>query len=61
MRFVIRILFHLLVVLDAFKHHLTEAIEVGDIRHLTIVDFVHQHAGLSRVVNLERALVFIVL
>ena len=53
MYFVVRVLFHLLVVLHALENHLTKTIKVGDIRHLAIVKLVHQHAGLDRAVYLE--------
>ena len=58
---VVRVLFHLLVVLHAFENHLTKAIIVGDIRHLAIVKVVHQHAGLDRVVYLKGNLTSITL
>ena len=57
--FIIRILFHLFIMSHAFKHYLTETIIVGDIRHLAIVDFVHERAGLSRIVDLTGASAFI--
>ena len=50
---VIRVLFHPLIMCQAFKHHLAEAIIVGHIRHLAIVNFVHERAGSGRIVDLS--------
>ena len=56
---VVRVIFHCLVVLHAFENHLTETIIVGNIRHLAIVNLVHQHAGLDRTVYLKAKSIFI--
>ena len=53
MCFVVRVLFHLLVMLHAFENHLTKTIKVGYIRHLTIVKVAHQYTGLDGVVYLK--------
>ena len=50
-----RILLHLLVVFDTLEHYLAETVEVGNVRHLAIVDRRHQIAGLDGIVNLKAA------
>lgn len=47
------ILFHPFIVLYILKHDLTEAVEVGDIRHLRIEKLCHQCARSGLVVDLR--------
>lgn len=51
---VVRILFEALVVLDTFKHHLTETVKVCDIDHLGVDNFAHESPCRALVVDLHR-------
>ena len=51
--FVPRVLLHPLVVVYAFKHHLTKTIEVRQIGHLMIKEKFHEFTGLCCIVDLE--------
>ena len=59
MYFVVWILLHFFVMLNALEYHLTETIKVGDVGHLAVVNLVHQCSSLNRIVDLKGALVFI--
>lgn len=47
-----RVLFHLFVIIHAFKHNLAEAVEFGQVSHLMIEQPTHESAGLGCIVDL---------
>lgn len=49
-----------LVVLEVAKHHLAEAVVVGNIRHLRVHDLVHKFARFSGVVDLASVRTFLI-
>lgn len=47
------ILLHLLIMIHALKHNLTETVKISQIRHLVVEQMAHQGSGFGRIVYLS--------
>lgn len=57
--FVPRVCFQLFVIFEALEYNLTEAIKVGHICHLRVVQLSHKRASRGRVVYLSPVIIII--